>query len=79
MEKHPMTMNIPRIPVENLTNIVALERHRDELARRLEDVECMLWTEMEHLAFQLKAGKQIPPAAALVLARNELPDTEALC
>ena len=74
-----MTMNIPRIPVENLTNIVALERHRDELARRLEDVECMLWTEMEHLAFQLKAGKQIPPAAALVLARNELPDTEALC
>ena len=74
-----MTMNTSHIPVANRTDVVALEKHRDELARRLEDVECMLWTEMEHLAFQLKAGKQIPPAAALVLARNELPDSEALC
>ncbi len=73
-----MNTNTPHIPLTNLADVVALEKYRDELARQLEDAECMLWTEMEHLAFQLKAGKPIPPAAALVLARNELPDSEAL-
>lgn len=69
-------MNLPNTLEAFQIDVVGLEKRRDELANQLEDAECMLWTEMVNLAIQLKAGKSIAPAAALVLARNDLPDFE---
>jgi hypothetical protein len=57
-----------------LTDIVKLEKDRDDLQERLDAAETILATEMVQLARQLGEGKALPPAAALVMARNELPD-----
>lgn len=71
-----MTTNHPHMPDAILTDVVDLEQRRNELACQLEDADCKLWTEMVNVAYQLKEGKSVPPAVALVLARNELPDFE---
>lgn len=61
-----------------ISNIVGLEKRRDELAHQLASVEIDLQGEMVSLARQLAEGKSVPPAVALVLARNRLPDIDLM-
>ncbi|MDE4175082.1 hypothetical protein PXK01_13035 [Phaeobacter sp. PT47_59] len=71
-----MPMDQPNMPNLIQTDVVCLEQRRNDLAIQLEDVECTLWNEMVNIAIQLERGNAISSEAALVLARNDLPDFE---
>lgn len=71
-----MTMNHPNMPNLIQTDVVCLEQRRNDLASQLDDAECTLWNEMVNIAIQLERGNAISSEAALVLARNDLPDFE---
>ena len=61
-----------------LTNIVSLEKRRDELAEQLASAEIYLQGEMVNVARQVSKGKSVSPAVTLLLARNELPDANVV-
>ncbi|MGH1414802.1 MAG: hypothetical protein ACRBB0_15040 [Pelagimonas sp.] len=54
-----MTTNHTNLAEAISTDVVGLEKRRNELANQLEDAECSLWTEMVYLAIQLKEGRSI--------------------
>lgn len=71
-----MPMDLPNMPNLIQTDVVCLEQRRNDLASQPEDAECTLWNEMVNIAIQLERGNAISSEAALVLARNDLPDFE---
>lgn len=71
-----MPMDQPNMPNLIQTDVVCLKQRRNDLASQLEDAECTLWNEMVNIAIQLERGNAISSEAALVLARNDLPDFE---
>ena len=59
-------------------SVVDLQQRRDELADQLYDVEIYLHAGLIDVARQLTEGKSVPPAVALILARNGLPDIDCM-
>lgn len=59
-------------------NVIDLEKRRDELADQLHDVEIYLHAGLVDVAHQLTEGRSVPPAVALTLARNGLPDIDCM-
>ena len=55
-------------------SVIDLQQRRDELADQLDDVEIHLHSKLVAVARDLSDGKSVPPAVALILARNGLPD-----
>lgn len=61
-----------------ISNAVKLEQRRDELSDQLYDAEAQLQGELVGVAEQITEGKSVPPAIAMVLARNQFPDVDFL-
>lgn len=61
-----------------ISSAVKLEQRRDELSDQLYDAEVQLQGELVGVAHQIAEGKSVPPAIALVLARNQFPDVDFL-
>lgn len=61
-----------------ISNVVKLEQRRNKLSDQLHDAEIQLQGELVGVAEQIAEGKSVPPAIALVLARNRFPDVDFL-
>jgi hypothetical protein len=61
-----------------ISNAVKLEQRRNELSDQLYDAEVQLQGELVEVVSQIAEGKSVPPAIALVLARNQFPDVDFL-
>ncbi|UWP96526.1 hypothetical protein K3X48_05995 [Aliiroseovarius crassostreae] len=61
-----------------ISNAVKLEQRRDNLSDQLYDAEVQLHGELVEVVRQIAEGKSVPPAIALVLARNQFPDVDFL-
>ena len=61
-----------------ISNAVKLEQRRNELSDQLHDAEIQLQGELVGVAEQIAEGKSVPPAIALVLARNQFPGVDFL-
>lgn len=61
-----------------ISNAVKLEQRRNELSEQLHDAEIQLQGELVEVVRQIAEGKSVPPAIALVLARNQFPDVDFL-